>query len=124
MSTRSIVGIIGPNGLASTQYVHSDGYPSYVGKMLLENYSSREKVKALLELGDLSSLRDSPTSTVAYHRDRGEDLAPPWVGMPEKASQEEYLYLFDARPDSSNYGGWLYAVGSGRLSLMTYADTE
>lgn len=39
-------------------YCHWGGYPSNNGKLLLENYNSLEKVKELVSLGFLSSLRE------------------------------------------------------------------
>lgn len=92
MSTRSLIGIVEPDGSVKAIYCHFDGYVEYVGEMLVNYYNSEEKCRQLLELGDLSSLRqriapelgerhhyDKPASdvTVAYHRDRGEELNPP-----------------------------------------------
>ena len=67
-------------------YCHWDGYPSGVGKMLKENYSEKQKINALMKLGDISSLdkklyptsshsfeNPEPDVTVAYGRDRGDD---------------------------------------------------
>lgn len=45
-----------------TIYVHHDGYPEYVGKILKEHYTSDELVGKLLDLGDLSSLGENPIS--------------------------------------------------------------
>lgn len=70
MSTRSIIGIIPNKALPTfkkssvgvpitpitTIYCHWDGYPSNNGKLLLENWMSAKKVRALMALGDLSSL--------------------------------------------------------------------
>jgi hypothetical protein len=68
-------------------YCHSDGYPSYNGKILFNHYKDRAKVEKLISLGDLSSLgeRIEPTESsghcfdkreagvcVFYGRDRGE----------------------------------------------------
>jgi len=94
-------------------YCHWDGYIEHNGRILSEHYSDPEKLKQLIALGDISSLRplleqnpDFPETpfTFAYHRDRGEE----WEGVkPEnsfsllslkdtaKRSGCEYIYLFD-----------------------------
>ena len=89
MSTRSNIAIIEANGQVKSIYCHWDGYPENNGKLLLEHYNTEEKVKALIALGGLSSLRErlAPKKgeehsykksvkdvTVAYHRDRAEPL--------------------------------------------------
>jgi hypothetical protein len=74
MSTRSRIAIENQDGTVTSIYCHWDGYTSGVGKMLEKWYTTQAKVEALIELGDISSLDMTPTSTVAYARDRGEDL--------------------------------------------------
>lgn len=89
MATRSF--IITPTGdsLFRGIYCHWDGYPEGVGATLAEHYTDEDKIDRLVKLGSISSLgsRVEPTNggthsfatpeegtTVAYHRDRGEDL--------------------------------------------------
>lgn len=68
-------------------YCHWDGYPDGVGKILKTHYQDSDKIHRLIDLGDISILGervepigkhsyDTPEhgTTVAYHRDRGEDL--------------------------------------------------
>ena len=85
MSTRSMIGRKNPDGTVTSIYCHHDGYPEYVGNMLLQYYNSTERCNALLCLGDISSLypalgdADDPALvklgvTKAYSRDRGEEL--------------------------------------------------
>jgi hypothetical protein len=78
MATRSLIGIKLDNEIVKTIYCHWDGYPSHTGKLLIENYSTPAAITELMELGDLSSLAESPAKCKAYHRDRNE----PW-GMVE-----------------------------------------
>jgi hypothetical protein len=73
MSTRSRIAIETESGIVKSIYCHFDGYVSGVGKMLYNHYD-KEKLEKLIELGDISSLGESIENTVAYHRDRGEDL--------------------------------------------------
>ena len=77
MSTRSRIGIENENGRVSSIYCHWDGYPEYVGKVLKENYSDRDKVKQLLELGDISILKEDLDKVEAYHRDLCKTYYPP-----------------------------------------------
>ncbi len=116
MATRSTITIKTEAGYQST-YCHWDGYPTHVGKILSEHYTDPAKIKFLIELGALSSLKkevgpdvgqihtfDHPHRevTVAYHRDRGDALV---VGEVHPSLQhaierspsgefEEYNYLF------------------------------
>ena len=119
MSTRSFIGIRNEDGTITAVYCHWDGYPEYNGKMLVENYNTKEKSQELINLGDLSSIRervkpnkeeihtfDNPLKdvTVAYYRDRGEN----WENVKPKNfktltkyydyatnSWGEYIYLFE-----------------------------
>ena len=113
MATRSRIGIETENGHIESIYCHWDGYPSHNGKILAEHYTDPEKIKALIALGDISSLKenvgpadgvkhsfDEPAEnvTVAYHRDRGEELTKARVNYSmdgfERSDYEEYGYVF------------------------------
>ena len=54
MSTRSAIGVMHGDKCKAI-YSHSDGYLSYVGKVLLENYDSA-KANQLVAMGDMSML--------------------------------------------------------------------
>ena len=73
MATRSRIAIENQDGTVKSIYCHFDGYLSGVGKTLFNHYD-KEKLEKLIELGDISVLKESTENTVAYHRDRGEDL--------------------------------------------------
>jgi hypothetical protein len=73
MSTRSRIAIEKQDGTVKSIYCHFDGYVDGVGKTLFNHYD-KEKLEKLIELGDISVLKESTENTVAYHRDRGEDL--------------------------------------------------
>ena len=73
MSTRSRIAIENESGIVNSIYCHFDGYVDGVGKTLFNHYD-KEKLQKLIELGDISSLGESTEDTVAYCRDRGEDL--------------------------------------------------
>lgn len=113
MGTRSIIARE-KDGMVAAIYCHWDGYPSNNGKLLRDHYQDDDKVEALISLGSLSSLKplvappdgiahtfDRPAVdvTVAYHRDRGEDLQAAEVVQAEEFKRSpidygtEYWYL-------------------------------
>lgn len=102
MATRSMIGIKDKDGHgASLIYCHWDGYPNGVGDTLKQFYDTEEKVRELLELGDLSTLGNDLDSSFAYHRDRGEELNPArYCADGEEVFKRadrcgaEYVYLF------------------------------
>lgn len=57
MSTRSRIAIE-HDGKFESIYCHNDGYLGYVGRKLQEHYDNPVKVRALMKLGDISSLGD------------------------------------------------------------------
>lgn len=120
MATRSNICIKRKDGTIESIYCHWDGYLEGNGKVLLENYHDIDKINNLLDLGDISSLGDDVSSTVAYGRDKGES------GTEKKAYENlkdylnhldclyiEYIYLFD---ESEN--GWSYSTG-GKFFKLT-----
>lgn len=113
MSTRSLICKEQQDGTYYGIYCHSDGYLTYNGAILLDHYSTPERVDALLALGDISSLGpiidpdpSRPHSfdydkrqdgvVVAYGRDRGEkDIDARTISLEEaKESWCEYMYIF------------------------------
>jgi hypothetical protein len=113
MATRSNIAMKTKEGKIVSVYCHWDGYVANNGKILLENYTDIDKIEALVALGSLSSLgfvigeqqdfndRDTCKDewTLAYHRDRGEELSiqeyddiPSWI-----ADMEEYAYLWNGQ---------------------------
>jgi len=85
MATRSSISLENADGTILQIYCHFDGYPQGVGKMLEDNYTDLDKVKALISLGSVSVLAssiecpeghsfDNPVKghTIFYGRDRGE----------------------------------------------------
>ena len=73
MATRSRIAIENQDGTVTSIYCHFDGYLDGVGKKLFEHYD-REKTEKLIELGDISVLGESTLDTIAYHRDRNEEM--------------------------------------------------
>lgn len=58
MATRSRIGIVNEDGTVSSIYCHWDGYVRGVGSTLVNHYTDRDKVKRLIALGSISSLRE------------------------------------------------------------------
>lgn len=109
MSTRCGIAMENENGSYTFVYCHHDGYPSWVGRILLDHYTARESAEKLVSLGGMSSLgvypidSDCPPDGVdaedccrIYHEPNhtAENLeklldmfAAYWSGC-------EYLYLF------------------------------
>ena len=56
MSTRSRIGLQLADESIFSVYCHWDGYPEFNGVKLVENFNTREKVEALVDLGDISAL--------------------------------------------------------------------
>ena len=119
MATRSNIGIVNLDKSITGIYCHWDGYPEYVGKMLLNHYTDVDWIHMLMDLGDLSSLSEKLYSTdfhtfdepeegvcISYGRDRGdtgsdsrtfEDLGE----YEHFGSGVDYQYLFED-------GKWMY----------------
>ena len=142
MATRSNIGIVNEDGSITGIYCHFDGYPEYVGKMLLNHYNNDDIVNGLMNLGDLSILSESLYSTtginlysdnnrhtfnnpqkgvcVAYGRDRGETGSDSRTfedlgEFENRASYNwaDYQYLFDN-------GKWMYRnVNKGGWNELT-----
>jgi len=90
MSTNATVSIINKDGTVHSIYNHWDGYPSSLGKTLVNYYKSENRARDLIGMGDASIIgrKISPTNPethdfnnhekgvcLFYSRDRGEDDA-------------------------------------------------
>lgn len=119
MGTRSTIAIQNTDGTVTGIYCHWDGYISHNGRILKEHYDTEERVRALLALGHLSSLRpelgeEHPFHTyhlkeeekdprwdnwcMSYGRDRGEEgqEAQTFANWREFRNErgQQYNYLF------------------------------
>ena len=141
MGTRSTIAIKTEEGKLRTIYCHWDGYVDHNGRILLNNYTTPEKVKALIDLGDLSQLStevgdvrtfgidgqgEQPELPMfgnwctAYHRDRGEDwtnVAPQTFDNAQEMVEHyaeawcEFFYIFNGQD-------WL--VSNGKKDAKGY----
>lgn len=119
MSTRAAIILRLSRGTYAGIYCHNDGYchgPHGVGYHLMTHYQDPEKVRALTELGHISSLHekvdpdpgiphkfDGPRQddvTIAYMRDRGEKDNVAHTGktaasVARKIGHDNYVYVFE-----------------------------
>ena len=128
MSTRSRIGILNPDATITSVYCHNDGYVEGVGTALTTHYTNEAKIRALIALGDLSSVGPLVTPpkgvkhrfddaacgvTVAYGRDRSEkDVSARTVkDFGEFIKEpEEYTYLWNGHE-------WLAWRGNTQLNM-------
>lgn len=112
MATHSNIGVENDDGTFDFIYHHWDGYPGYLGRMLLDHYNSEAAARAIVGLGDLSLLCerltpsegsnhsfDNPEEGVtrAYGRDRGEtgiEFRTTEGASPREILQQEHAYVW------------------------------
>jgi hypothetical protein len=102
MATRAFIAIQNPESESfDGVYCHFDGYRDGVGKTLEENYNTPEKVRELIEGGDMSSLAPTLEQTEFYTK-RGEGLKIArnihslfYLKGYAKKCGCEFLYFFD-----------------------------
>jgi hypothetical protein len=106
MGTRSRISIQLADESILSVYCHWDGYPSFNGVKLVENFNTREKVSSLIDGGDISALWTNlgwdnetlPETGPLYYSSRGEDCPPRLDAdlceylLPDGC--EEYHYIF------------------------------
>lgn len=117
MSTRSRINYVQEDGTYKSIYCHFDGYPSHNGYILYKHYTTLESVKALVELGDMSSLAETVENSIFYMRDREEENVPAIVT--DEPTGEAYSYVFKD-------GKWSVAgfVFYGYIPLESLYDVE
>lgn len=127
MSTNAYVGVVNPDGSIAYIYCHWDG--DRLGDVLQEHYQDEAKVRALIALGDCSSVGervapdpDEPHTfhrpangvTVAYARDRGEPMQAAQV-VPKAVMPRGFAALFGHLPGDHRI--YLYTPEKGWESL-------
>ena len=109
MGTRARIGILLDDNSILSSYVHWDGYPSYTGAILAKDYTTKEKVSELIDLGDLSVLktdRDWDDNYMAEgplaYSERGEKEVEPALAKDDFAFVQqtrncngEFAYVFN-----------------------------
>lgn len=121
MGTRSRIGLETANGSVYSIYCHWDGYPSHNGKILLEHYSDPDKLRELIDLGDISTLApilgvkcsfDNPIKgqVIAFGRDRGE------TDVEAKVDDHREMFFADAFECGEEYAYLLTRTGEWLVS--------
>lgn len=131
MSTRSMIGKENEDGTIRAIYCHYDGYPEGVGQTLADFYTDKDKIDALLNLGNLSVLRQeignkqdfndyknhNENWCLAYGRDRGE------ANQEAKVFNFRGDYLDYARSSWAEYAYIYTKIGWAWWSLTTPEPT-
>ena len=84
MATRSRIGLQLSDDSIVSVYCHYDGYPAHNGRVLRTHYDTIEKVRELIDGGDMSCTRTNagwnnetlPEVGPLYYSARGEDCPP------------------------------------------------
>ena len=139
MGTRSTIALEFADGTVEMVYCHWDGYLTGNGYTLFTHYSDPFKLQKLLDMGDISSLRNeigevhpfSPhgdgdkeaydaavlaQSTTFYGRDRGEINidSRKFVDFQDYLAHHQYEeYEYILRPNSDKTTGTWYVKGYG-----------
>lgn len=137
MATRSHIGIKNQDNSVTYIYCHWDGYPRHNGKILLNHYQTEDKVRELMKLGDLSTLKeklycegsvrtgdDDDHVCYAYGRDlREKNVECKTVNGVNEYIQTgdgvDYLYLFDTETNK-----WSFESYSGTFVELTPDDCK
>jgi hypothetical protein len=98
MGTRSTIAIEFADQSVSQIYCHWDGYLDNNGRILQTSYMDPFKVRALVDLGGFSSLRDTVEETAeGAYTQRGEELSVNRYKDTDEyfdcCQQEEYDYI-------------------------------
>ena len=107
MGTRSRIGIQLQDESIVSVYCHYYGYPAFNGKVLRDNYDTVEKVKELIDGGNMSCTWTNagwgnetlPESGALYYTMRGESLEDNAPRLDKDMEEffsdgEEYSYIF------------------------------
>ena len=110
MSTRSRVGLELADESILSAYHHSDGYPSWLGRILKTHYNTRSLAEELIDGGDMSSCwtddrwDDSGVKGVygpQYYSQRNEDCPPRLDAdlceylLPDGCEEYHYIYTLN-----------------------------
>ena len=115
MSTRSNIAIEDPKTKkVKVIYVHSDGYPYGVGKILVDHYNNRQLASRLFNHGDASYLGDTLDECSFYSRDwkRAED--------PARTFRDEWMYMYNMKGENMIEYIYIYKDNRWHVSTSKY----
>tara|TARA_B100001287_G_scaffold23650_1_gene17216 strand:+ start:158 stop:604 length:447 start_codon:yes stop_codon:yes gene_type:complete len=109
MSTNARIGLKLEDGSILSAYHHWDGYPEWLGRILKQEYNTKEKVAELLDGGNMSSCWSDNVYDYEKQEFVKRDPQPEYYGGDSEAPRlsrnftqfafdskdgEEFLYLF------------------------------
>ena len=119
MSTRSNIAIEDPKTKkVKVIYVHSDGYPYGVGKILVDNYQHRHLAKELFYYGDASYLGDTINECSFYGRDWDRDEEP------ARTYRDEWMYMYNMKGENMIEYIYLFKNNRWHVSTSQYIPAE
>ena len=152
MATRSTIALEFADGTVQQVYCHWDGYLSNNGQILLKHYSDPFKLRELIDLGDISSLKPTVGTkhafsklevpmdgeaydklygdmTTFYGRDRSESgtEAKKFANFAEYVSEhayEEYEYILRQVDGKAVWFVHYYGTDGRWVSLEQAFETE
>ena len=95
-------------------YCHWDGYLSYNGKILFENYYALDKVKELVSYGSASSIAETLDKCEFYKDLNREDITIYEIQNLKEIDEylEEYTYIFENEK-------WFILTGKNKMKRLT-----
>lgn len=124
MSTRSLIGKLEKDGTIKAVYCHYDGYISYNGRIIYENYKRRD-VNKLLKNGNMSSLSESPNDCDFYKDNHSAFSVYSNINNYAKVGSRdcdaEYIYYIDLRSKWHVCKSWL-KTKNGRMFFVLLKD--
>ena len=105
MATRSRIGVELPHGDVLSVYCHWDGYPTGVGKDLLnKGFNTTEEVRAFIREGSRSTVETS------YHEWRGEDIVVREDHSVDAYFKSDIAHAYGAWKDEAPYNPKAYGI--------------
>jgi hypothetical protein len=94
MGTRSRIGIQLQDSSIVSVYCHYDGYPEHTGRVLKEEYTTKESVTELIDGGSMSSLKTTHLWETKAVRDENNNIVRDengnWLYAPLRTPQPLY----------------------------------
>lgn len=125
MSTRANIAIQRKDGTVETVYNHSDGYPEYLGDLLLEHYTNeqdadqtRQMLEMILNLGDISFLDEKLQNSRFYNTWRNEGTSKRVYSTLEEFNN----YILDS--DRDYVYVWNEETAKWKYARVPYEDNE
>ena len=127
MATRSTIALEFADGTVQQVYCHWDGYLDNNGKILQEHYSDPFKLRELIDLGDLSSLRSNigekrPFST--FELDKNNTDYNELLALYEKAEAEDWCNFYGRDRGEANCGAKRFKDYADYVANHQYEEYE